>query len=201
MFQVLLKGGWVMVPLVLCSLTALVIVVERIFYYCLNGRHDEQEFSMLKFYLTQGKLGEAKAAVTKWDSPLGRMTETGLRQLEKDPDSAEQAMENIGTAEVKKMQRGLGVLDTIVTASPLLGLLGTVTGIIRAFSALSLTGGTQSAQLGAGIAEALYATAFGLLIAIPSLFIVNLFYGIVDKRAQELTCNGQEVLALLKKAR
>ena len=189
-----------MVPLVLCSLTALVIAVERVLFYCLNGRHDEQEYSMLKFYLSQGKLSEAKSAMTQWDSPLGRMTETAMRQLEKDPASAEQAMENVGVSEIKKMQRGLGVLDTIVTASPLLGLLGTVTGIIRAFSALSLTG-TQSAQLGAGIAEALYATAFGLMIAIPSLFIVNLFYGIVEKRAQELTCNGQEVLALLKKAR
>jgi biopolymer transport protein ExbB len=152
-------------------------------------------------YLSQGKINESKLVTAKWDSPLARMAEVGLAQYEADTGRLESAMESAGQLELKRFQRGLGVLDTIVTASPLLGLLGTVTGIIRSFTGLSLTGAAQSAQLSLGIAEALYNTAFGLIIAIPCLFFVNYFYNIAEKRALQLNQEGQEILALLQKVR
>ena len=110
-------------------------------------------------------------------------------------------IETAGETELQGLQRGLGVLDTIVTISPLLGLLGTVTGIIRSFTALSMAGGSQANQLSLGIAEALFTTAFGLAIAIPSLFFLNLFYGIVERKLQYLNAISRSTLAVLQKVR
>jgi biopolymer transport protein ExbB len=199
MWQIFVKGGIVMIPLALCSLTGLFIIVERILFFSRTSRQDERETGLLKLYLSQGKMNEAKLLIAKWDSPLARMTETGLRQYETDKGRLEIALESVGQLEVKSFQRGLGILDTIVTASPLLGLLGTVTGIIRSFAGLSLTGAAQSLQLSLGIAEALYNTAFGLSIAIPCLFFVNYFYNIAEKRTLSLNRESQEILALLQK--
>ncbi|HOJ76535.1 MAG TPA: MotA/TolQ/ExbB proton channel family protein [Bacillota bacterium] len=198
MWDFFVKGGVVMIPLGICSVVALVIIIERILFFCRLNRWEEKEIRLIKLYLYQGKVSEAKAVSAKWNSSLGIMVDTALKQWEHNRDLVEQVMESSGMAEIKKFERGLGVLDTIITASPLLGLLGTVTGIIKAFTALSIVGGAQATQLSLGIAEALYTTAFGLAIAIPTLFFVNFSYSFIDKQAQRLTAEGQEILKLLQ---
>ncbi len=199
MWHFFIKGGLVMIPLGFCSILAMAIVIERIIFYSLQNKNDEREFNLLKLYLHQGKLVEAKDLATSWRSPMGRISGEVLTQSELDRNLLEQSAQRAGEAELKGMQRGLGLLDTIVTASPLLGLFGTVTGIIQAFTAMASTGGNQAAQLSDGIAKALYTTAFGLAIAIPALFFVNYFYSIVDRKARELTAMGQEILTILRK--
>jgi biopolymer transport protein ExbB len=199
MWQFFLKGGIMMIPLAFCSILGLIIVIERILFYSLRNQTPERAFKLLKLNLNHGKLDEAKDLATGWRTPLGRITENVINQWEIDSSLIEETAQNAGEVELRGLQRGLGLLDTVVTASPLLGLLGTVTGIIKSFTAMSVVGGSQAAQLSAGIAEALYNTAFGLAIAIPALFFVNIFYGIAEKRARELTCRGQEILAILRK--
>ncbi|HBE79291.1 MAG TPA: hypothetical protein DDW65_16190 [Firmicutes bacterium] len=199
MWQFLIKGGIIMIPLIFCSILAVIIVVERILFYSLRNRTPERAFKQLKLVLNQGKLDEAKYLAATWRTPLGRITESVLGQYQIDNTLIEETAQSAGERELRGLQRGLSLLDTVVTASPLLGLLGTVTGIIKSFTALAVVSGSQASQLSAGIAEALYNTAFGLAIAIPALFFVNIFYGIADKRARELTCQGQEILAILRK--
>ncbi|MGE5583281.1 MAG: MotA/TolQ/ExbB proton channel family protein [Bacillota bacterium] len=199
MWQFFIKGGVVMIPLLFCSILALIIVIERILFYSLHRSVKENELVLLKRYLNQGKYDEAKELVGDWRNSLGGPVVKILNQWTKDQNLVEQTAQNAGEEELKVLQRGLSLLDTIVTASPLLGLLGTVTGIIRSFTALSTVGGNQAVQLSAGIAEALYNTAFGLAIAIPALFFVNIFYGVTERRVRELNCQIQEILAILHK--
>jgi biopolymer transport protein ExbB len=199
MWQFFIKGGIMMIPLAFCSILGLIIVIERILFYSLRNQTPERDFDLLKLNLNQGKLDEAKDLVRDWRTPLGRITERVINQWRTDDSLIEETAQNAGETELRGLQRGLSLLDTVVTASPLLGLLGTVTGIIKSFTAMSVVGGNQATQLSAGIAEALYNTAFGLAIAIPALFFVNIFYGIAEKRARELTCRGQEILAILRK--
>jgi biopolymer transport protein ExbB len=197
-WEFFIKGGIVMFPLLLCSVTGLVIVIERIiFFSCLNQQEDE-ETRLLKIYVSNGKLAEARAQAVNWRSPVGRVANAALKQCELDRTHLEEAMQLAGEMETHRLQRGLGLLDTVLTASPLLGLLGTVTGIIRSFTALS-TAGAQATQLSLGIAEALYTTAFGLAIAIPALFFLNWFYSIAEHQAQKLTVGSQEILSILKR--
>ncbi|TCL73275.1 biopolymer transport protein ExbB [Hydrogenispora ethanolica] len=199
MWQIFVKGGWVMYPLAFCSVTALVVIIERTLFYIRFKGLDERELNLLKLYLNKGKSDEAKQLLATWRSPLGLIVEAGLKQRESDPELIETAMQSAGDQQMKRLQRGLHILDTVVTASPLLGLLGTVTGIIKAFTAISVGGASQASQLGAGIAEALYNTAFGLAIAIPALFLVNIFYGIAERKASEMSYKSQEILAILVK--
>jgi biopolymer transport protein ExbB len=193
-----IKGGVVMIPLLFCSILGLVIIIERLIFYGSVNRGEEQEMNLLKLYVNQGRVNEARSVTAGWRSVLGRMADFALRQPNTDKERLESALQFAGDAEVKRLQRGLGILDTIVTASPLLGLLGTVSGIIRTFNALSTTAGSaQASQLSMGIAEALYTTAFGLSIAIPALFFLNAFYGIAEKEARKLTVIAHELLSLL----
>lgn len=198
MLDFFVKGGIVMIPLALCSIAALTIIIERILFYSRASKWEERETKLVKVYLTQGKIADARAITANWNSSLGRIAETALKQWTEDRNLLEQALENTGTEELKKFERGLAILDTIVTASPLLGLLGTVTGIIKAFSALSMAGGNP-AQLSLGIAEALYTTAFGLAIAIPTMFFINAFYSIIEKQARKLTVESQQFISILQR--
>jgi biopolymer transport protein ExbB len=201
MWQFFIKGGIMMIPLGFCSILGFIIVIERILYYSLHNQTPERAFKQLKHNLNQGKVDEAKYLAAGWRTPLGRIIESVINQYKNDSSLVEQIAQNAGEQELRSLQRGLSLLDTVVTASPLLGLLGTVTGIIKSFTALSVASGGQAIQLSAGVAEALYNTAFGLAIAIPALFFVNIFYGIAEKRARELTCCTQEILAILHKDR
>jgi biopolymer transport protein ExbB len=193
-----IKGGVVMIPLLFCSVLALIIIIERLIFYGMVNRGEEQEMKILKLYANQGRLKEARSVTAGWQSILGRMADVAIKQTHTDRESLESALQLAGDAEVKRLQRGLGILDTVVTASPLLGLLGTVTGIIRTFTALSATAGSaQASQLSLGIAEALYTTAFGLSVAIPALFFLNAFYGIAEKQAHKLSLGARELLSVL----
>ncbi len=199
MWEFFTKGGVMMIPLGLCSFAAVVIIIERLLFFYFGEKDDTEGKNGIIHFLNQGKLDEVKSIILRLNSASARIAQAALEQNAKDRSLLEIAIQSAGDNEVKRIQRGLGMLDTIVTASPLLGLLGTVTGIIRSFTALSIGGVTQATHLSLGIAEALYTTAFGLAIAIPSLFFLNFFYGIVERRAEQLTSTCQEILTILNK--
>jgi len=199
MLKIFFQGGLVMYSLLICSLLALTIVVERVIFYVRNQSPSQREITTFKTYLKQGKLDEAKKIIARWESSLGRVAVVAVRQWESTPEILECAIEAIGIEELQRVQRGLNVLDSIVTASPLLGLLGTVFGIIKCFTALSVVTSGQNAGLSLGIAEALYNTAFGLVIAIPALFCVSIFYNLAEQRVQELNLECQELMTIHKR--
>lgn len=204
MWEFMVKGGIVMAPLALCSVIALVIVIERIIFFLRTYSRDGEKMISFKALFQQKNIDDLKRLIALWNSPLGRVASAVVRQWQSDPKNRElleAVAQTTGEEELKHLQRGMGLLDTIVTACPLLGLLGTVIGIIKAFTALSVTSDiSQSAQLSAGIAEALYNTAFGLAIAIPVLFCVNIFYSIAERRARVLNNHCEELLAVFVEA-
>lgn len=193
-----LDGGPIMFPLLLCSVAALIIILERIFFYLICSKCEKREIRTLRTALSRGNFEEIRNPSANWESSLAKVVAVMLRNFG-DVEMMDAAAEAAGNEEVKRMERGLNVLDTIVTAAPLLGLLGTVTGIIKTFNALSVVGGNQAAHLSAGISEALYTTAFGLGIAIPAMFCLNFFYATVEKRAMRLNSQAQEIMTILKK--
>ncbi|MGE5606922.1 MAG: MotA/TolQ/ExbB proton channel family protein [Bacteroidota bacterium] len=199
MWEFFLKGGVMMIPLGFCSFAAIIIIIERLLFFYITNKDENEGKEGIIHFLRQGKLDDVKSIILRLKSGSARITEAAIEQTVKDKDLIETAVQSAGAAEVKRLERGLGMLDTIVTASPLLGLLGTVTGIIRAFTALSVGDGVQATQLSLGIAEALYTTAFGLAIAIPSLFFLNYFYKIAEHRAEQLTNTCQEILTILNR--
>ncbi|HBK68793.1 MAG TPA: MotA/TolQ/ExbB proton channel family protein [Firmicutes bacterium] len=195
MWQLFVSGGPVMYPLLLCSVMVITITIERLWFF-LSQRGDLDEIRRIVFRMMEKEAPlEAIQYLQKVNQPVARMFQASLLYFGKERQQVEANLKEAGELEVKKMERGLGLLDVIITASPLLGLLGTVTGIIKSFNVLSAAQGLPSAAaLSRGIAEALITTAFGLMIAIPSLFLMHWLNGIIDKKLRIMNQMSKEFL-------
>lgn len=177
--EILVAAGIVAIPLLLFSITAIALVVERIVFWSrLNRRQERVIRDVLVLYRDDPKLAIEKLD-RNVDLPIARIFLKALSLEDAEPDEFALAIDGATQAELPVLKRFNNIFDTIVTLSPLLGLLGTVLGLIRSFSALNLgdIGGTKTAGVTSGISEALVSTAFGLVVAVFTLFFANLFRG------------------------
>lgn len=189
----LIKGGPVMIPLLCCSVISLAVVIERGWFWW-RMRSSAEADQMLKLAAAgnwEGALRLGKGSC----SPIARILAAGI--CHKNP-SATLAMEAAAHEELARLRRYLPILDTIITLSPLLGLLGTVTGMISAFGVMASGGISQPHAITGGVAEALIATATGLGIAIATLVPYNYFSAIVERTLGEIERYGSRLELLLK---
>ena len=183
-WQIFLKGGPVMWPLLLTSLVAVTVVVERwIFIWRLRRQRQTEIVEEILGYVERGALDEAIAAGQTSRDFVARTLVYGLSHRQK---SLSHAILHAAGQELRRFSRGLPVLDTTITLAPLLGLLGTVTGMIRSFGLLGAEQLTAPVAITGGIAEALIATAFGLGIAIVALIPFNFLNAKLEEARQEI---------------
>ncbi len=200
MFDLFTKGGPVMYPLLLCSVFALAVSLERS-YYLLRSRIDVDDLlADVKTALLQDRVLEAMQIAKRSRGPVAALVMAGLGQYGNEEKVVEAHLEDVAKQEVYKLERRLPFLDAIVTIAPLLGLLGTVTGIIRSFNVLAaLQGLATPSVLSAGIAEALLATAMGLIIAIPTMAFYAYLSSLVDRRILDMNRAATQVLSMAVK--
>ena len=190
MFSIIQAAGWPIWPLLLCSVAALALVIER-FTSLRTGRILPPRLLDEVISVTRSHLPTADVVNKLADnSMLGAVLASGLRAVIADPRVTEATLrdtfETAGRSAVHRMERYLNSLGTIASAAPLLGLLGTVIGMIEIFGSQAPTGGSNPALLAHGISVALYNTAFGLIIAIPALMLYRYFRGRVDEYTLEM---------------
>lgn len=189
MFSIIQAAGWPIWPLIVCSIVALALVIER--FSSLRAIRVAPPRLLDEVLSVSSKNLPAPEVVNKLaaNSVLGVVLASGLRAVIGEPRITEEglriAFETAGRHAVHRLERYLNTLGTIASAAPLLGLLGTVIGMIEIFGSQSPTGGNPE-QLAHGISIALYNTAFGLIIAIPALMFYRYFRGRVDEYAVEL---------------
>ena len=180
MWYILVKGGWIMLPLAICSLVTVTIIIERFFFF--RGIGGENRAEEVIGLVRKGLFAEALRITdeTKGSNlpplPVMKVLSTGIMH----PLEAG-SMEAAAITEVAAMKRGLVALDTIVTLSPLLGLLGTIIGMIKSFNVMSAAGLGQPHAVTGGVAEALIATATGIAIAVVTLIPYNYFLANVER--------------------
>ncbi|MBE0509232.1 MAG: MotA/TolQ/ExbB proton channel family protein [Chromatiales bacterium] len=180
MLELITAGGWLMVPILLCSVLALAIVAER-FWALKQGKVVPAGLVAQVWKLHQKQeLNNDRIRLLRDSSPLGRILAAGLINMQHDRDVMKEAIEETGRQVVLELERFLNTLGTIASITPLLGLLGTVIGMIKVFSAITAQGVGNPAVLAGGISEALITTAAGLSVAIPSLMFYRYFRGKVD---------------------
>jgi len=184
LFSIIQAAGWPIWPLILCSVAALALVLERL-SSLRAARVAPPRLLEEVMSVTRASLPAADVVNKLADnSVLGTVLAAGLRAVIADPritDSAlRSAFESAGRAAIHRLDRYLNALGTIASAATLLGLMGTVIGMIEIFGSQAPTGGGNPALLAHGISVALYNTAFGLMIAIPSLMFYRYFRGVVD---------------------
>jgi biopolymer transport protein ExbB len=180
-FELIRNGGWMMLPIILCSVGAMAIISER--FWSLRRRNIIPSDLVPKIWqLTRdNKLDDATLRRIKVSSPLGAVLAAGLANREHGREMMKTCIEEAGRQVVHELERYLNSLGTIASVTPLLGLLGTVVGMIKVFSAIMVHGVGDPGILAGGISEALITTAAGLTVAIPSLIFHRYFERLVDE--------------------
>jgi biopolymer transport protein ExbB/biopolymer transport protein TolQ len=192
----------VVVALLFMSLGALLVFAERLMVFFISKRHSFLFLSALEKNLEAGDIpSAAQAGYGKHLGHMGRVLTLGLKAFKANAHRPEAAMESVarslerqGAREIQHMKRGLGLLATVASTAPFVGLLGTVMGIVTAFELMAKEGSGGLSTVSAGIAEALVTTALGLLVAIPAVMAHNYLQGWIDARAVDIAESSNEFL-------
>ncbi|MEW6088899.1 MAG: MotA/TolQ/ExbB proton channel family protein [bacterium] len=198
MYTLIVKGGIVMIPIIAGSVIALTILIERIIYF-IRVKKFTMEFSVQVKRLINNKDINAAIDLCKKNKNehLANIILAGLMSIKDGKDAVKTAIVEAGNYELPKLEQYLNVLGIIATIEPLLGLLGTVTGMIRAFSVIAQQGLVYSPGLAGGISEALITTAAGLFIGIPCLIANHYLINAADNLALEMEKESSDILKLL----
>lgn len=187
MWNLFNQGGPIMYPLIFGSIISFAVILERILFYRRTNNNNYKLFKKISRYIEEDKYTEAIRELKGEQGPIARIMASALTYRSNSNLEFKEFIQSTGEQEIAKMEKNLTVLDVIATVSPLLGLLGTVLGIIDSFDVLGAQAGSATpAQLSSGIASALLTTATGLFIAIPSLIFYSHFVSIVNRRVTEI---------------
>jgi len=192
--ELLVAGGWLMVPILLCSVLGLAICIER--FYTLNPKKISPPHLLATVWkqLKAGEMNAERLKTLKQSSPLGRILAAGLGNAFHGRDVMKESIEEAAGHVVHELERYLNTLGTIAAVTPLLGLLGTVVGMVKVFSEIMAQGTGNASVLAGGISQALITTAAGLTVAIPALVMHRYFVGRIDGIVVELE---QETIKLV----
>ena len=177
MLEIIVAGGWLMAPILLCSTLAVAIIIER--FWTLRRRKVTPEglAGTVEDWAAKHELDLRHLNQLRAESPLGRVYAAALMNRKRPREIIKEAVEDTGRHVVHELERFLNTLGTIAGITPLLGLLGTVIGMIKVFSAIMISGVGDAQVLAGGISQALITTASGLTVAIPSYFFYRYFRG------------------------
>jgi len=193
MIQMLIAGGWMMIPIVVSSLVAVSIVLERGWFFYHMPPSDNAD-RMIKL-VAQGKFTDALALNDRESNSILRVLTAGIHSRSSGP---EKAMEAAGIAELTNMKRGMPALDTIITLAPLLGLLGTIIGMIDSFGVMADQGIGQPHAVTGGVAEALICTAAGIFVAVIALVPYNYFLSRIERQTELIEYYATRIESSLK---
>jgi len=191
-------GGPMAIPLIICSIFSVAVIIEKAVFFI---RRKDNSLRLLKRIELKvenddiiGALNELKGE----KGPNAKLLSTALSHYEEDPDRIREVLQAVGEDEIKKMEKHLPVLDVVAMISPLLGLLGTVLGIISSFNILGTAAGAASpAQISSGIAAALISTAMGLVIAIPTAIFYSYYINKVEEKSHEMNLSMIDIMDVI----
>ncbi len=199
MLEIVSAGGLLMLPIIVCSVMAVGIVAERF----INLRQDKilphNLVADVWRMASTKQLTEDKVREIQQESALGRILAAGLMSRGQDRDSMKESIEEVGHHVVHDLNRNLNALGTIAAITPLMGLLGTVVGMIKVFTNITTVGVGNPAQLAGGISQALITTAGGLMVAIPALLFYRYFKGKIDELVVDMEKESLKLVDVLQK--
>ena len=192
------KGGWIMVVLLLLSLMAGYIFIQRLLVIRRAGKEDQNFMNRIKDYIHEGKVDSALNLCRSTNTPSARMIEKGITRLGRPMNDVLVAIENVGNLEIAKLEKGFPLIATTAAGAPMLGFLGTVTGMVRAFFDMANAGtNVDVSLLSGGIYEALVTTVGGLVVGIITLFAYNYLVSQVDNVVNKMEDRTMEFMDLL----
>lgn len=197
-WDLVLKGGWIMIPIFLLSIIAVYIFVER--YYAIKraAKIDDRFIDQIKDNIHNSRFDAAMALCRTNDTPVARMIEKGISRIGRPLNDVNAAIENVGNLEIFKLEKGLPTLASVSGGAPMLGFLGTVMGMIQAFYDMSNAGSNVDVSLlSSGIYQAMVTTVAGLIVGIISYFAYNILVARVEKVVFKMEATTSEFMDLL----
>ena len=197
MLEILMQGGWLMLPILMCSVVALAIIAER--FWALNSEKiiPEKTLSSVWQLYKAGQLDKSRVQTLSLSSPLGKILASGINNQVHGREVMKESIEESGRQVIHELERYLNTLGTIASITPLLGLLGTVVGMITVFEDITLSGVGDPTILAGGISQALITTATGLSVGIPSLMFFRYFRGRVDELVIKMEDEAIKLLEMM----
>lgn len=192
------KGGWLMIPIVLCSLIGVAIAIEKLLFLRKIRINTSHFMLRLRSLIMKTNIDDAIVLCSKTPGPIAKVLSIGISKSGRTKKDIQEIIESAGREEIYTMENHLGVLATIAAVAPMLGFLGTVTGMIRAFMMVQELGGNVNATvLAGGIWEALITTAAGLIVGIPAYLTYNYLISKIGRLVLEMEVSSTEIIDLL----
>jgi biopolymer transport protein ExbB len=192
-----LRSSFTMIILLACSVVALTFIFERWLFYKHTSIDADRFFMKIREAFRNEGTERAISVCNSSLSPLAAVIKSGLEESEKNVQVAAEMMDAMAIEQRTKLEKNLNILGTLGNVAPLIGLFGTVVGIIRAFHSLSVSGSAGPSVISAGIAEALITTAAGLVVAVPAVVFYNYYLRRVETVMSEIESISKKVLVLL----
>jgi len=193
-----MKGGWIMIPIVLLSIIAVYIFFDRYFAIKKAGKFDANLLEKIKIYITSGKIDEAVNLCRSTSNPAARMLEKGISRIGRPLTDVNEAINNVGNLEISKLEKGLPVLASVAGGAPMIGFLGTVMGMIQAFYDMANAGNNIDVTLlSSGIYQAMVTTVAGLIVGIIAYFAYNILVANVEKVVFKMEATTSEFMDIL----
>lgn len=198
-YDMAVKGGWIMVVLAVLSIIAVYIFIERYIVIRKASREEKNFMNNIRDFMHNGRLDSALALCRNNDSPIARMIEKGLHRVGRPLGDINAAIENVGKLEVSRLEKNIAILATVSGVAPMLGFLGTVTGMIIAFYDMSMAGNNLDIQvLSSGIYQAMVTTVGGLIVGIIAYIMYNTLVARIEKLVFILEARSTEFMDLLQ---
>lgn len=198
LWEMTIQGGWIMLVLAVFSVIAMYIFIERFININKAAKNDHMFMETIRNYMMDGKLYDAKVLCQKTSTPLSRMIEKGISRVGKPLNDIQTAIENVGNLEVGNLEKGVALLAMISGAGPMLGFLGTVIGMIRAFYDMSMAGNNIDIELlSTGIYQAMVTTVGDLIVGIVAFIFYNILVSQIDKVVNLLESKSIEFMDVL----
>lgn len=199
MLELLMKGGWVMIPLFILSFVTIYILIERYLSIRAAAKDPSRLVEKIKTAVAKGDIAGAKALCESEDTPVARMIGKGIQRLGSPMSTIEATIENVAKIEVNRLEKNLSALATIAGAGPMIGFLGTVIGMIKAFISIAQIEGQVSAKdLASGIYEAMVTTAAGLIVGVIAYIAYNYLVALIQKIVHGIEQSAIEFMDLLQ---
>lgn len=197
-WDLMLKGGWIMIPLALLSVITVYIFIERFLIISRATKEDNNFMNNIRDFIHDGKIDSAVALCKSTEGPLPRMIEKGLTRLGKPLNDVNAAIENVGKLEVSRLEKNIATLATVAGAAPMIGFLGTVMGMVKAFYDMSMAGNNVDiALLSTGIYQAMITTIAGLIVGIIAYILHNVLVARIEKVVFLLEARATEFMDVL----
>ncbi len=198
LFELIMKGGWVMVPLFALSFIARFIIIER-FLIIRQASKDTGDFmSRVKKAILEGDVKGAKMLCASVDSPIARMIEKGVMRLGRPLKDIESAVETVGKMEVYRLEKNINILGIVAAIAPMLGFVGTISGVIKIFYNIALEGNISIGGIAAGLYEKMITSASGLVVGIIAYIGFHLLSLMIERIVYRLEQNAMEFIDLLQ---